>query len=94
MNLQERTKKNTRKGVFFCSPFLPAISGLPFFMASTRVIEKRSPLWGLLSSIGHTQPLNRLCEALPKQSRVRAVDSGLLRFARKDEKPGFMASSI
>ncbi len=36
--------------------------------------------------------MNRLCEASPKQSRVRAVDHGLLRSARKDEKLGFKAS--
>ncbi len=39
-----------------------------------------------------TQRLNCLCEALPKQSRVRAVVSGLLRFARKDGKLGLTLS--
>ena len=34
--------------------------------------------------------MNRLCEALPKQSRIRTVSSGLLRYARKDEKLGLM----
>jgi len=42
--------------------------------------------------IGLAQHLNCLCEALPKQSRVRAVVSGLLRSARKDGNPRFMLS--
>ncbi|MDO8552323.1 MAG: hypothetical protein Q7S01_02200 [bacterium] len=43
---------------------------------------------------GLTQHLNRYCEALPKQSRIRAIEPGLLRSARKDRPMGYASASV